>query len=128
MKELEQLVKNINEDNINEIDELIKLIETQDIPHEYHLKLNQYKKQLIEYKKAMLFQNKKQSSKKVNTIDILTHSLNTLQETENVGTNILNNLDSQSETINNSIKSAKQTNDNTKFASKLTTKMSSWWR
>jgi hypothetical protein len=126
--EVKQLLQNINESNLDEINEYLKLIETHDLKQEYKNNLIKYRNQVNEYKKQMLFSNNQKKIKKINTIDILKNSLNTLQETEQVGTNTLDNLQSQTDTIKSSIKRTQEINQNTQHSNKLTTKMSSWWR
>ncbi len=80
--EIEKIINNLNNDNLDDALELIKLIETENIK----IKDSNISAKIINYKSKVLTFNKNniQTTKnsKINTIDILNQSRNQLFETE----------------------------------------------
>ena len=119
---------------ISEFDELLtsfKMINIQE--RKFDNDIDQYEKEIKNIKNHIdiTILNKNYNSKlnqqNTNRIEILKDARETLLSTEKVGTNILENLDTQNEQIVNCVNKTNKINKDMNHSSKLTTKMSSWY-
>ena len=124
----EKIINNLNNDNLDDALELIKLIETENIKikdSNIGAKIINYKSKVLTFKKNNI---QTTINSKINTIDILNQSRNQLFETEEVGINIINNLDKQYDTIKNCQKNTNNVNNNMLTSNHLLNKMKSIFR
>jgi len=119
-----------NDNNIkellHEIDELLHSLKMENASATI---INAYEKEIKEIKShvSSITVDKPSKPQSIDRIQTLKDSRQTLYETENIGTTILDNLSTQAEKITSLGEKTKDINANMAHSSKLTTKMSSWY-
>lgn len=124
---------------LSDADEHIQLIKlefmnlSQEQKNSYKLKIKTYEGRLTHIK--LMSRTHTNSGDRLEAIHISQNSLDLLKETrselaktEEIGSQIIGNLEKQGEQIKHARENVKEIHQNTSFGNKLLVKMSRWWR
>ncbi len=118
----------VNEE-IENADELIRLLESHPLTPEEQTQLAIHKENVIRMKRQHLFLTLTEPRNvRINTVETLQQSANQLRECEQQAAETLQNLAVQEEKLRNMNQKAKHVNDQMSVSSRLLSRMSSWWR
>ncbi len=127
--EIDNLLK---QGNIEEACEMIKFISSYQLTDHQQYLYSRYKEKINNLKKEHLLKeninSEEKQNKMKNRLSILQEARNQLYDCEKIGKNTLEHLDSQNEQIKNIHDKTGNVNSNLSSSSKLTTRISSWWR